>query len=153
MKKCHVHPVYGAGIRAHNLSNMSRFPQPLDQDSRPYLFLYFSLALGGFQVLFSFCLCQSNCPNVFKSCPNNIHISFYINSATSKYPKSRKSFSATVESEFVAKNFKKSPNLVTLVTHTTKAIVNYPSFTNAKMLLLFLQSTFWFLLTSLWYFI
>ena len=26
-----VRPVYGAGIRTHNLSNMSRHPWPLDQ--------------------------------------------------------------------------------------------------------------------------
>ena len=26
VKKCVVHPVYGAGIRTHNLSNMSRLP-------------------------------------------------------------------------------------------------------------------------------
>ena len=30
-----VHPVTGAGIRTHNLLNMSRIPQPLDQGSRP----------------------------------------------------------------------------------------------------------------------
>ena len=31
----HVHPVYGAGIRTHDLSNKSRHPKPLDQGSRP----------------------------------------------------------------------------------------------------------------------
>ena len=30
-----VHPVYGAGIRTHNLQNMSLLPLPLDQGSRP----------------------------------------------------------------------------------------------------------------------
>ena len=30
-----VHPVYGARIRSHNLSNLSRHPQPLDQGSSP----------------------------------------------------------------------------------------------------------------------
>ena len=30
-----VHPVYGAGIRTHNLQNVSLFPLPLDQGSRP----------------------------------------------------------------------------------------------------------------------
>ena len=30
-----VHPVYGAGIRTHNLRNVSLFPLLLDQDSRP----------------------------------------------------------------------------------------------------------------------
>ena len=30
-EKCHVHLVYGAGIRTHNVSNMSRLPEPLDQ--------------------------------------------------------------------------------------------------------------------------
>ena len=31
-----VHPVYGAGIRTHDLWNVSLFPLPLDQGSRPY---------------------------------------------------------------------------------------------------------------------
>ena len=35
-EKCHVHPVYGAGIRTHDLWNMSLLPKPLDQGSRPY---------------------------------------------------------------------------------------------------------------------
>ena len=30
-----VHPVYGAGIRTHDLRNVSLFPWPLDQGSRP----------------------------------------------------------------------------------------------------------------------
>ena len=30
-----VHPVYGAGIRTHDLQNVSLFPLPLDQGSRP----------------------------------------------------------------------------------------------------------------------
>ena len=30
-----VHPVYGAGIRTHDLWNVSLFPLPLDQGSRP----------------------------------------------------------------------------------------------------------------------
>ena len=30
-----VHPVYGAGIRSHDLWNMSLLPQPLDQGCRP----------------------------------------------------------------------------------------------------------------------
>ena len=29
-----VHPIYGAGIRTHDLQNMSLLPQPLDQSSR-----------------------------------------------------------------------------------------------------------------------
>ena len=33
--KCHIHPVYGAGIRTHNLSNLSHLPYPLDQGSHP----------------------------------------------------------------------------------------------------------------------
>ena len=35
VKKCHVYPVYGAGIRTHNLSNTSHLPLPLDKGSRP----------------------------------------------------------------------------------------------------------------------
>ena len=36
-----VHPVYGAGIWTHYLRNVSLFPKPLDQDSRPgYCTLY-----------------------------------------------------------------------------------------------------------------
>ena len=35
VKKCHIQPVYGAGIWTHNLSNMSRLLKPLDQGSRP----------------------------------------------------------------------------------------------------------------------
>ena len=53
-------------------------------------------------------------PNVFKSCLNNIHSWFYINWSFSKQPKCQQSFWATFESEFVAKSFQKSPNLVTL---------------------------------------
>ena len=34
------HPVFGAGIRTHDLSNMSHHPQPLDQGSRPSLHDY-----------------------------------------------------------------------------------------------------------------
>ena len=30
-----VHPLYGAGIRTPDLSNMSRLPLPIDQGSRP----------------------------------------------------------------------------------------------------------------------
>ena len=30
-----VHPVYGAGIRTHDLWNMSLLPKPLDLGSRP----------------------------------------------------------------------------------------------------------------------
>ena len=30
-----VHPVYGAGIRTYDLQNVSLFPKPLDQGSRP----------------------------------------------------------------------------------------------------------------------
>ena len=38
VKKCkNVHPEYGAGIRTHNLWDMSRHPLPLDQGSRPVL--------------------------------------------------------------------------------------------------------------------
>ena len=32
-----VRPVYGAGIRIHDLWNMSLLPYPLDQDSRPII--------------------------------------------------------------------------------------------------------------------
>ena len=35
-----VHPVYSARIQTHNLSNMSRHPYPLDQGSRPGLYLF-----------------------------------------------------------------------------------------------------------------
>ena len=35
VKKCHAHPVYGARIRTHEIQNMSLFPLPLDQGSRP----------------------------------------------------------------------------------------------------------------------
>ena len=39
-EKCpNVHPVYGAGIRTHNLLIMSRHPLPLDKGSRPLFFL------------------------------------------------------------------------------------------------------------------
>ena len=38
VKKCYVHPVYGVGIRAHNLRNMSLLPKPLDN-----FFIYFRL--------------------------------------------------------------------------------------------------------------
>ena len=38
VKKCHVHPVYGARIRTHDHQNMSFLPQPLDQGSHPSLF-------------------------------------------------------------------------------------------------------------------
>ena len=34
-KKCRVHPVYGARIWTHDLSNMSRLPLALDQGSHP----------------------------------------------------------------------------------------------------------------------
>ena len=34
-----VHPVYGAGIRTHDLQIVSLFPKPLDQGTRPLLFL------------------------------------------------------------------------------------------------------------------
>ena len=34
-EKCHVHPVYGAGIRTQDLSNMRHLPKPLDQSSSP----------------------------------------------------------------------------------------------------------------------
>ena len=44
-----VHPVYGAGIRTHDLRNVSLFPLPLDQGSRPKIrtivWNYFFVAL------------------------------------------------------------------------------------------------------------
>ena len=33
-KKCHVHPVYGAGIWTHDLLNMSRLLLPQDQGTK-----------------------------------------------------------------------------------------------------------------------
>ena len=44
-----------------------------------------------------------------------MHSIFYINWLFSKWRNSQQSFWATVESEFVAKNFQKSPNLVILI--------------------------------------
>ena len=38
VKKCLVHPVYGAGIRTHNLRNMSLLPLPLDHSM--YMFSF-----------------------------------------------------------------------------------------------------------------
>ena len=35
VKKCHVHPVSGAGIQTHDLWNVSLLPLPLAQGSRP----------------------------------------------------------------------------------------------------------------------
>ena len=35
VKKCRVHPIYGAGIRTPNLRNLSLLPWPLDQDFLP----------------------------------------------------------------------------------------------------------------------
>ena len=57
-----------------------------------------------------------SCPNAFKRCLNNIQISFYIiNWSFSKNSKSQQAFWGTIErSEFVSKNFQKSPNLVTM---------------------------------------
>ena len=40
-EKYHVHPVFSAGIRTHDLRNMSLLPQPLDQGSRPIINLLF----------------------------------------------------------------------------------------------------------------
>ena len=37
VKKCDVHPVYGAGIQTHNLQNMILLPLPLNQGSCPSL--------------------------------------------------------------------------------------------------------------------
>ena len=64
-----------------------------------------------------------SCPNVFKSCLNNFQTSFYIYWSFSKKPKSQQSFGATFDSEFVAKNFRKSPNLVTLSTSSAEHFV------------------------------
>ena len=46
-----VHPVYGAGIRTHNLRNVSLFPLPLDQGSHPSISYY-----GGYPDFFQKCL-------------------------------------------------------------------------------------------------
>ena len=40
-----VHPVYGAGIRTHNLRYVSLYPLPLDQGSRPVPDFYLLLLL------------------------------------------------------------------------------------------------------------
>ena len=48
-----VHPVYGAGIRAHDLWNMSLLPLPLHQGSRPYEHFFKS---------FCFCITQLQSP-------------------------------------------------------------------------------------------
>ena len=50
-----VHPVYGAGIRTHDLWNVSLLPQPLDQGSCPKLFLVFPFLFDPFfwQIIFS----------------------------------------------------------------------------------------------------
>ena len=37
-----VHPVYGTGIRTHDLQNVSLLPLPLDQGSRPIMVLSYS---------------------------------------------------------------------------------------------------------------
>ena len=41
VKKCHVHPISGAGIRTHDLWNASLFP--LDQGYRPMFVLHIHL--------------------------------------------------------------------------------------------------------------
>ena len=74
-----VHPVYGAGIRTHDLRNVSLFPLPLDQGSRllignslcqlTKLFRNFLLSLLPFS--FVVCLCRSAvylCRCVFYLC-------------------------------------------------------------------------------------
>ena len=38
-----VHPVYSTGIRTHDLQDMSLHPKPLDQGSRPNMFVYLEL--------------------------------------------------------------------------------------------------------------
>ena len=53
------------------------------------------------------------CPNVDKNCLQNIHSSFYIIDLFKKVQKLT-IFRATFVKKFVAKNFKKSPNLATL---------------------------------------
>ena len=58
---------------------------------------------------------KKSCPNVSKSCQNNIHSSFYTNWSSSKWHKSLQSFWATFVSDFVVKNFQNLPNLVTLI--------------------------------------
>ena len=35
VKKCHVHPVYVAGIRTKAFSDTRHLPSPVDQSSRP----------------------------------------------------------------------------------------------------------------------
>ena len=45
VKKCHVHPVYGAGIQTYNLWNVSLFPKPLDQGYLVYLIWYYYLSV------------------------------------------------------------------------------------------------------------
>ena len=51
---------------------------------------------------------------LFPKVAKNIHSSFYTNWSFSNETKSKQSFWATFVSKFVAKNFQKSPNLVTL---------------------------------------
>ena len=55
-----------------------------------------------------------SCPNVSKSCLNNIHSSFYINWSFFKKIAQKSAIYLGYFCEFVAKNFQKSPNLVTL---------------------------------------
>ena len=45
-KGSNLHPVYGAGIRTHDLSNMSRHPKPLEQGSHPALRTLFGSMLS-----------------------------------------------------------------------------------------------------------
>ena len=50
VNKCHVHPVYSARIKIHNLSNMSHLPSPLDQGSSPILNIWKIFSTGASRV-------------------------------------------------------------------------------------------------------
>ena len=60
-------------------------------------------------------LVLKSCPNVSKSCLNNIHSSFTLIDLCQSRPKVNNLLGLPLVSEFVAKNFQKSPNLATLI--------------------------------------
>ena len=78
-----------------------------------------------------------NCPNISKSCLNNIHSVLYINWSFSKQPKSQQSFWIVFIGKYVAKNFQKSSNLVTLFgTHFGKKKIMFMIELKAKSYLM-----------------
>ena len=102
-----VHPVYGAGIRTHDLQNRSLLP-------KPHLQFYILIKWPSRLLAVWPDVGIKSSPIFSKSCPKSTQCSFCIRVRFFEITQKVANHLASFACNFVAKNFKKLPNLVTL---------------------------------------